>query len=94
MTTCKLIFDVGAMTEEGLATMLRKHTSQFSVATFQESIQIGNKRISFAVVDIPDSVVAKVSDEPLVKSIDFMAGYGRDYSSERKPDCDNCPPVG
>ena len=75
-TTCKLIFEFG-FTKEKVESLLKKYTEHGKVATFNCDITVGCNRMSFAVVDVPEEVVTKLSIDGIVKELDLMASFER-----------------
>lgn len=82
-TTCKLVFDYGT-TREQVEQLLNKHTTDWSIATFNPDQQVGCNRLSFAVVDVPEAVMQRLNTERVVKIIDPMTSF------YRKPSCAEC----
>lgn len=84
--TCKLVFDVG-IDMAGVGKLLSKYTKDFEIANFYGEKQIGGNKIAFAVVDIPHASLADIADDKLIKAVDSMKSYSKDYTSAEKHEC-------
>jgi hypothetical protein len=71
MTTCKIHMPVGT-TKEQVETMLG---SQGQIATFVDNHEVGSSKYSFAVVDLPQSLLGNLSENSLVTSIDLLNSF-------------------
>lgn len=71
-TTCKLVFAHGT-SKKDVEGLLSRHTSDFRIATYNDDSQVGCNRTAFAVVEVPLSVMPKLSVEPSVRYIDHLS---------------------
>jgi hypothetical protein len=73
ITTCKLIFPFGSITsKEQVATILSKHTKDWSIANFYPEMEVGCNKMTFAVVDVPEKIIPDLMKEHAIKDIDMM----------------------
>lgn len=73
LSTCKLVFEANSITRDDLEKMLRKYTDRFEVCNFYPAMFVGNNKICFAIVDLPESAIPSVvNNESKIKSYDFM----------------------
>lgn len=89
MSTCKLHLPLGT-TREQVEALLEKHTKQGTIATFVAEHEVGCNKYSFAVVDVPESILSSLAESKLVSSLDPMKSFAMPAFEE----CAACPPTG